>query len=145
MTIEPENNFLDTNILVYAYDETAGERHLIAKKILQECMEGKITLFISNQILGETIHVFRNKFPQISSIDIEELIEEIMGIPSWQKVNYTDKTIQRALSNLGENNDFWDAVIAQTMKENGITHIYTENTKDFEKIKGIKAINPFKK
>ncbi|MBI2445074.1 hypothetical protein HYV43_01665 [Candidatus Micrarchaeota archaeon] len=32
---------------------------------------------------------------------------------------------------------------AATMLENGITTIYTENVEDFEKIPGIKAVNPF--
>jgi predicted nucleic acid-binding protein len=30
------------------------------------------------------------------------------------------------------------------MKENGVYIIFTENEKDFKKIKGIKVINPFK-
>ena len=38
---------------------------------------------------------------------------------------------------------FWDAKLAATMISNNIKKIYTENTKDFDKIKGIKAINPF--
>ena len=37
----------------------------------------------------------------------------------------------------------WDAFIAATMIENKIFNIYTENTKDFSKIDGIKARNPF--
>jgi len=37
---------------------------------------------------------------------------------------------------------FWDALIAATMIENNVFTIFTENTKDFKKIKGITAINP---
>lgn len=40
--------------------------------------------------------------------------------------------------------DFWDALIAETMKENGIVKIYTENEQDFMKIPGIKVVNPLK-
>lgn len=39
---------------------------------------------------------------------------------------------------------FWDAVIVETMKENRVNQIYTENEKDFEIFEYIKAINPFK-
>lgn len=35
-------------------------------------------------------------------------------------------------------------VNAQTMKENGITEIITENEADFHNIPGIKITNPFK-
>ena len=41
------------------------------------------------------------------------------------------------------NINYWDAFIAATMIENKIFNIYTENTKDFLKIDGIKARNPF--
>jgi len=37
----------------------------------------------------------------------------------------------------------WDAMIAACMKENGIQHIVTEGTADFEKIPDIQVIFPF--
>ncbi len=37
----------------------------------------------------------------------------------------------------------WDTTIAACMKENGITHIVTENKTDFEDIPDIKVIYPF--
>ncbi len=144
MNPDSENSLLDTNILVYAYDETAGEKHQIAKKIVRDCMSGKSILFVSNQILGETVNAIRNKLPTIPKTEVEGLMEEIISLPSWIKVNYMEKTILNSLEQLEKEDDFWDAVIAQTMLENGITKIYTENTKDFEKVKGIKAVNPFK-
>lgn len=36
----------------------------------------------------------------------------------------------------------WDSLIIATALENGITKIYTENTKDFKEIARIDAINP---
>lgn len=145
MNPDSPNSFLDTNILVYAYDETAGNKHTIAKQLVLECMRGKTVFFVSNQILGETVNTIRNRLPSILPSEIEELMEEIISIPSWIKVNYTEQTVQKAVVQLKLGDDFWDAVIAQTMIENGITKIYTENTKDFSKIKGIKAVNPFRK
>ncbi len=38
---------------------------------------------------------------------------------------------------------FLDSLIAETMKENGITSIITENAKDLTASLGITAINPF--
>ena len=145
MNPDSENSFLDTNILVYAYDETAGQKHSTAKQMVLECMQGEATFVISNQILGELVNTARNKLPSISRTEIQALMEEILGLPSWIKVNYTEQTSWKALADLNSEDDFWDAVIAQTMKENGITTIYTENVKDFQKIKGIKAVNPFRK
>lgn len=39
---------------------------------------------------------------------------------------------------------FWDALLAATMRRNGIFNIYTENAKDF-KASWISAVNPFAK
>ena len=39
---------------------------------------------------------------------------------------------------------FWDALIAATMIKHGIRVIYTENVKDFAKLREIKAINPMR-
>ena len=41
--------------------------------------------------------------------------------------------------------NIWDTPIMETMKENNVYAIVTENEKDFKRIKGIKVINPFKK
>jgi predicted nucleic acid-binding protein len=38
---------------------------------------------------------------------------------------------------------FFDSLLAATMQENGISKILTENVKDFNKIAGIEAENPF--
>lgn len=143
MSPESENSFLDTNILVYAYDNTAEEKHQVARKIVLDCMKGNTSLTVSNQILGETANTILKKQPNISKKEMQELIEDILQNPFWIKINYTGKTILNAFTLLEPGDDFWDLVIAQTMLENGITKIYTENTKDFEKIKGIKAVNPF--
>ncbi|MDP2666302.1 MAG: PIN domain-containing protein [Candidatus Diapherotrites archaeon] len=136
--------FLDTNILVYAYNTKDGERHEIAKTLMNDCIEGRRHLVVSNQILAEFNRVVRYKLehpfpPEL----VQRIISQINRLPSCKKINYTTHTVEKAFIN-GQSNSPWDALIAQTMKENGIVHIYTENTKDFQKMDGIVAINPFK-
>ncbi len=141
---ETEPVFVDTNILVYAHKSDEGERHTVARRLLEQGTNGEIRLCISNQIMGEFCRVMRHKIKEpIPLKEITNMVEEIVGLDAWMKINYTHQTVKKALS-LSPDIFIWDAVIAQTMLENGITKIYTENTKDFENIKGIKAINPFK-
>ena len=141
MNGEEEKIFLDTNILVYAYQIDAGEKHEKAKKIVAECFEGKKEYCISNQILAEFIFVtkYKKSLP-VEESKIKETINEINKINSWKKMNYSNKTVQKALNENGKS--FWDNLIAATMKENNVYTIYTENIKDFSKISEIKAINP---
>ncbi|MEK7539736.1 MAG: PIN domain-containing protein [Patescibacteria group bacterium] len=135
------NIFIDTNILVYAYQADEKEKHKIAKKLVEECFEGKKEYFISNQILAEFIFVtkYKKSVPAEES-KIKEIVEEINKINSWKKLNYSNKTVEKALKENGKS--FWDNLISATMKENNVYTIYTENVKDFSKIDGIKPVNP---
>ena len=45
-------NFIDTNVLVYAYDKDEKQKHPIAKNLLKECWENKSGV-ISTQVLQE--------------------------------------------------------------------------------------------
>lgn len=57
----------------------------------------------------------------------------------------TKGTLKKAMDiSIKKNIEYWDALIAATMIENNISHIYTENIKDF-RIEGITAVNPFEK
>ena len=50
--MEGDKVFLDTNIIMYAYDVSAGEKHEIAKKILVELWDSGLGV-ISTQVLQE--------------------------------------------------------------------------------------------
>ena len=45
--------FVDTNILVYAHDTSAGEKHTIAKQKVEELWKKDLPPFISVQVLQE--------------------------------------------------------------------------------------------
>ena len=61
----------------------------------------------------------------------------------FKKINYSAETIPLALDIVQQfKMPFWDALLAATMRDNGIFNIYTENAKDF-KMPWINAVNPF--
>ena len=74
-----------------------------------------------------------------------KIIRKYVMSDKWKKVDYTNlTTLKAALSSSYFNTPFWDTLIAETMRENGMIEILTENEKDFKAIPGIKAVNPFK-
>ncbi len=138
--------FIDSNILVYALDPNENEKHAKAKEIITRGLKGELSLAISNQTIGECCNVLLHKYERPPDRkQLSEFFQTIIRAPSIRKLTYTCTTAIQAGSPTFQEIHFWDAVIGQTMLENGITKIYTENTKDFSKIKGIKAVNPFKK
>lgn len=140
-----ENFLIDSNILIYALDISDKIKHNIARKILEECIKGDKVVTISSQNLAEFFVVITSKTKnKISMEDAQTLIESMITIENFRKVNYAANTVYKATKLVEKNNiEFWDALIAATMIENNIKTIYTENVKDFEKIKEINVINPF--
>ncbi|MBS3098958.1 PIN domain-containing protein [Candidatus Pacearchaeota archaeon] len=138
-------NFFDTNILVYAYDFSENEKREKCWKIIKSVFEGEKEGYISNQILAELFYVLtKNMRKQVPIDDINDILLSLLDSHNWKKINYNHLTIKRAM-HLSEKYKmhFWDALICATMLENNIFSIYTENEKDFKKIPGLKAINPF--
>lgn len=137
--------FVDTNILVYSLDIRDEEKHTRAREFVKKIFEGKIDATVSNQVLSEFVSVSTTRVG--NPIDFETASKFIAGIlknSNWIKITYDSETVLKAGGIAKECKvHFWDALIAATMIENGVFEIITENVKDFKKIPGIQAKNPF--
>lgn len=136
----------DTNILVYAYDESEKEKRQIAEKLVERVFSGETKGSISNQILSELFHVLTEKIDKpLDKETAASIIRKYIISSKWEKINYTaETTLKAALNSSYCKSPFWDTLVAETMKENGIIQILTENERDFNGIIGIKVTNPFK-
>lgn len=135
---------VDSNILIYAHDKLDIEKHNKSVKILEKCWNKELKLAVSTQNLSEFYVVVTKKFKlPIEKNIANNIIRKIIEYENWKKIIIKETSIIKAMEfsekyNMG----YWDALIAATMIENNITTIYTENVKDFEKIKELKVINP---
>lgn len=137
-------NFIDTNILVYAYDLHEKDKRVKCSYIVKSILSGEEKASISNQVLSELFYVLtRDMRKPLIEEKAEEIVETIIKSDNWIKVNYTCKTLSKAMYFAKEFKiHFWDALIAATMLENNVFTIYTENVNDFKKIPMLKVINP---
>ncbi len=137
---------VDTNILVYAFDLTEKEKRRICKDIIKVGFEGEKNFVVSNQILGEFFTVITAKIDRpLKPEEAETVISGIIDSDNWTKTNYTHLTVKRAMGmNRQLKTRFWDALIAETMLENNIFEILTEDIEEFRKIPGITCKNPLK-
>ncbi|HLC56970.1 MAG TPA: PIN domain-containing protein [Candidatus Nanoarchaeia archaeon] len=144
-----KDNFflLDTNIMVYAFDSSERIKQRIASGIIEDVIRGKIKIALSVQNLAEFFFVATKKIEAPLSIeDAQKIIDRFVKLGSIQKICYTEKTLLSALELLKKHNlHIWDALLIATMLENGVYAIYTENEKDFGRVKQINVMNPFKK
>ena len=142
-----EIKLIDTNILVYAYDNSEKEKHEIAKNILAKCWRREITYALSTQNLSELfVNVTRKIQNPVPINEIEEDIVDILSFPNFKIFIIKPHTIVKAIYISSKFNiPYWDSLLVSIMQENNINIIITENESDFKKIPWLEVINPFKK
>ncbi len=145
MKEEQEITLIDSNILIYAHDTTEKEKYKKSIALLEECWRYNKTFAVSVQNLSEFFVVVTEKIEQpIKKKDAKEIIRRIIEFRNWIKCKPEEHSVVKAAELCEEYNiPYWDALIVAVMFENKITRIYTENVKDFNKVKGLEVINPF--
>ncbi len=141
MTTAPA--LVDTNILCYAFDTRDPEKRTCAKGLLERCWRGDERLSISVQNLAEFSVVVTEKIERpIPQPVVRKFIVAISAFDGWNVIGYTAETVLTA-HEIKERCSlhFWDALLAASVKENGISTIYTEDH-HFEKVPGLTVINP---
>jgi len=134
----------DSNIFIYFLDQSSPFFEQ-SKALFGEIISGKIKAYCGQQNIIEVERILIQRYKRtvsetISKIDI--LIKEF----SFQVLTpfpYTMKTFHSVIPSITKGADVFDYYLAATMLDNGINRILTVNTKDFSKIHGIEAVNPF--
>lgn len=138
------DRIIDTNILVYAYDISEGEKHSASRDLLTQIWkEGGGVVCLQN--LMEFLVVITSKVERpIKVIEAGAIIEDFLKSERWKIIDRDADTFLKAVNLVSEYGiHLWDAVIVACMKENDIKEIVTENKKDFEKVPGIRVTVPF--
>ena len=136
---------VDTNILVYSYDASEPDKQRICSILLKKCWAQETSYAIALQNLSEFYVVVTKKIDNPLSKEIaKNIINDIIEFNNWQVLELNETSIITAIDlSIKYNIHYWDAILCATMKQNGITNVFTENTKDFGKIPWMTAVNPF--
>ncbi len=131
---------LDTNILVYAVDLDAGERHIAALDIVRRARgrDGVLTL----QSLAElfrTLTGLKLRVEPLKAADIVLQWRAVFPIVSADETSLTEA--MEAVTHHGWS--FWDAMIWATAKRNGCRLLISENGQSGRTLGGVTIVNPF--
>jgi len=134
--------FVDTNILVYAYDVTQGEKHALAKALLLSLWESGLGC-VSVQVLQEFyVNVTRKSDFPLSPEDAAQVIQDFAD---WTVHRPGVKDILSAIDLQQRYKiSFWDAMILQSAVQSGCGFVWSEDLIDGGNYVGIKVVNPFK-
>lgn len=134
--------FLDTNVLMYAHDASAGEKHLRARSLVAELWETR-TGVVSTQVLQELAVNLRKKVK--TPVDAKTAREIVADYLTWQVVQNTGESILEALDLESRYQlSFWDALIVQAAQASGAEVLYSEDLSDGQMYGSVRVIDPLR-
>ena len=141
MTGERALSFVDTNVLVYAFDKSGSAKKRVAQRLLNELMD-EDRLRVSTQVLQELFVTLTRKAMQRCSS--EEALAVMEDLTAWPLM-VVDYAAIRAAVGLADQAkiSFWDALIVVAAARVGAAVLYTEDLNDGQEILGVRISNPF--
>jgi predicted nucleic acid-binding protein len=134
--------FVDTNILMYAHDTSAGEKHLRAKALLEELWRDR-TGVVSTQVLQELSVNLRRKAGR--PLDVKATREIVTDYLAWQVVVNGGEAIVEALDLEARYQiSFWDALVIQAAQASGAETLYSEDLSDGQTYGSVRVVNPLR-
>lgn len=134
--------FLDTNILVYAYDINEKSKRQLAKDILADCWNNRSGA-VSTQVLQEFYVTLTRKLPKtLSSDEAREIIRDFLSWPIYQIASADIIEASEIEDQYGYT--FWDSLVITAARNASAEILYSEDMQDGQKLDNLKIINPFK-
>ncbi|NJD54957.1 MAG: PIN domain-containing protein [Nitrospirae bacterium] len=135
------NVFVDTHIIVYAYDVSAGKKHDMAVELMEDLWSSGRGV-ISTQVLQELFVTITKKLGK--PLDIVTAKEIVKDLLKWKTIIVDGDIILEAIDSQKEYGySFWDSVIIASALEGGAATLLSEDLSDRRQVKGITIRNPF--
>ena len=133
--------FVDTNILVYAHDDSAGVKRDQARALVEQLWESRDGC-LSVQVLQE---FFVNVTRKIAKpLDAETAMEIIADLSRWHVHVPAAADVLGAIGiHQRAGISFWDAMIVRSAAEMSCDALYSEDLNSGQEYSGVLAENPF--
>jgi predicted nucleic acid-binding protein len=136
-----DRRFIDTNILIYAHDNSAGFKHERARALLEQRWEMRDGC-LSVQILQEFFVNVTRKIPK--PLDSAVAKEIIADLSRWHiHVPAADDVLGAIGLHQRTGISFWDAMMVRSAIEIGCKVIYSEDLNHGQLYDGVRVENPF--
>ena len=132
--------FVDTNVLVYAYDRASGAKRELARGLL-EALRNEGRGVLSTQVLQEFyVNVRRNARPPVSQDDARALVSDYLA---WEPVVNDGASVLEAID-VGHRYQlsFRDALIVVSARKAGASVLYSEDLNHGQTFESVQVLNP---
>jgi len=133
--------FVDTNILVYAHDVSAGAKHQRARTLVERLWDSRLGV-ISTQVLQELCVSLQRKVKRpLATKEIRALIEDYR---TWEVVVNTAESVLEGLDLAKKHKiSFWDGLIVQAAEAAGASLLLSEDLSEGQRYGSARVLNPF--
>ncbi len=134
--------FLDTNVLVYAYDRSEPQKQRRALEVM-EILAHRGLGVISTQILGEFFNTVTRKLkPPLSLEHAQNLVLDFTRI--FRVFPVTEAVVLEAVRGVQRYRfSYWDAQIWAVARMHQIPLVFSEDFATGSAIEGVRIVNPF--
>jgi predicted nucleic acid-binding protein len=133
--------FIDSNVLVYAYDTQAGTKHEKAKELIRSRWKlgsGRVSI----QVLQEFYVIATRKIAKPLSSQVAAQVVADFG--QWQVFTPTVQDIEEAIRfHQRYQISFWDALILHGAARLGCKVVWSEDLNAGQTYEGVMVQNPF--
>ena len=136
-----DRRFVDTNIVVYAYDSAVPAKNAQAQRILQDGVVND-TLAVSAQVLGEFFTVATRRIQEpLTADEAAAAIDALKPIPV---VEIDRQLVERAIDTHKRYEiAYWDALIVAAAERAGCVEVLSEDLNAGQRYGGVVVSNPF--
>jgi predicted nucleic acid-binding protein len=141
MSGDKDLQFLDTNVLLYAHDQSAGEKQQRAGSIVAALWESGNGC-LSVQVLQEFYVNITQKVAQ--RLEKATALQLVADLACW-RIHVPDAAdVLKAIDiQLAYKISFWDAMIIRSTQAMRCQTLWTEDLQTGQTIAGVRVVNPF--
>ena len=134
--------FVDTNVLMYAHDTAAGEKHRRAKALVEQLWETRAGV-VSTQVLQElAVNLRRQAKKPLDAKATRDIVSDYLA---WQVVvNGGDSILEALDMETRYQVSFWDALVIQAAHAAGAEILYSEDLSDGQRYGTVQVKNPLR-
>jgi predicted nucleic acid-binding protein len=141
MSAEPVREFVDANVLVYAFDASAKDRRTAAEQLLTRLWDSGNGC-LSVQVLQEFFVTVTVKVARPLSLD--EAADRVRDLAAWKVFAPAAEDVLTAIALQKQARlSFWDAMVVHAAAELGCDVLWTEDLNDGQTLRGVRIRNPF--
>lgn len=136
-------DFLDTNVLVYLFDEADAAKHAVARGLVEEALI-KRSGVISFQVVQETLNVLTRKLKVIARAEDAAAFMQHTLVPLW-RVQPSPALYAAALDiQQRQRLGFYDSLVVAAALEAGCRRLLSEDLQHGQRIGALRVENPFR-